>query len=79
MHAYLQLLLRHRLAVVLIIAAISGLAGWSTSHGVMASSVIKLFFGDNPKYTRYRALADQFGGSDVMGDNAHVVVRWYPR
>ena len=66
MQRYLQFILRHRLAVVLVIAAVTGLAAWSTSRGVMASSVIKLFFGDNPKYTRYRALADQFGGSDVL-------------
>jgi predicted RND superfamily exporter protein len=66
LHAYLQFLLRYRLAVVLVIAAVSVVAAWSASRGVLASSVIKLFFGDNPKYTRYRALADEFGGSDVL-------------
>lgn len=66
MRAYLQFVLRHRLAVLLMIAAMTALAGWSLSRGVIGSSVIKLFFGDNPKYVEYRALADRFGGSDVM-------------
>jgi len=63
---YLQFVLRHRVFVLLAIGLVTALAGWSLSHGSIGSSVIKLFFGDNPKYTEYRALADQFGGSDVM-------------
>lgn len=66
MEKYLQFVLRHRVLVLLAIAAITGLSTWSLSHGSIGSSVIKLFFGDNPKYTEYRALADEFGGSDVM-------------
>lgn len=66
MRRYLQFVLRHRVAVLLAVAALTGVAGWSMSRGSIGSSVIKLFFGDNPKYTEYRKLADVFGGSDVM-------------
>lgn len=66
MRAYLQFVLRHRALVLGIIALVTALAGWSASRGVIGSSVIKLFFGDNPAYTHYRELADRFGGSDVM-------------
>ncbi len=66
MKQYLQFVLRYRVAVLLVVAALTGVAGWSMSRGSIGSSVIKLFFGDNPKYTEYRALADIFGGSDVM-------------
>ena len=36
------------------------------SQGVFASSLIKLFFGNSPEYSRYRSLADGFGESDVI-------------
>ncbi len=64
--AYLEWVLAHRLWVVLLTVAITGVATYSLSNAIFASSVIKLFFGDSPKYVAYRELADEFAGNDVM-------------
>ncbi len=63
---YIELVLRYRLLVVALclIASIAGSV--IVSQGVFASSLIKLFFGNSPDYSRYRDLADQFGESDVI-------------
>ena len=63
---YIELVLRYRLLVVALclIASIAGSV--IVSQGVFASSLIKLFFGNSPEYSRYRDLADQFGESDVI-------------
>lgn len=66
MRRYLTFLLAHRYAALAVIALISILAGYNASRGVIASSVIKLFFGENPEYLAYRELANEFGGNDVM-------------
>ena len=47
-------------------AAISIAAIAVVSQGVFASSLVKLFFGNSPEYSRYRTLADGFGESDVI-------------
>lgn len=66
MTRYLQWVLGHRGAVLVVTAVITLLAGYSLTNGVVASSVIRLFFGDSAKYKEYRALADEFAGNDVM-------------
>lgn len=63
---YLEWVLGHRLWVVLITVALTGLATYSLTNAVFASSVIKLFFGDSPDYLAYRDLANEFAGNDVM-------------
>ena len=66
MRRYLQFVLQHRRLALAIIFSITAAAGYTITKGVLASSVIKLFFGDNPEYTAYRELANEFGGNDVM-------------
>lgn len=66
MRRYLTFLLAHRFAVLAAIGIVSLLAGYNVTRGVIASSVIKLFFGENPEYLAYRELANEFGGNDVM-------------
>ncbi len=66
MQSYLRNILKYRYWVLAVIFAITALSGFIITKGVIASSVIKLFFGDNPEYTAYRKLADDFGGNDVM-------------
>ena len=63
---YIEFVLKHRFAVMLLCLGMSIAAGVVVSHGVFASSLIKLFFGNSPEYSRYRELADEFGESDVI-------------
>ena len=58
---YIEFVLRRRLAVLLVCGGITALAGWQISGAVLASSVVELFFGENPKYERYR---QRYRGSD---------------
>lgn len=64
--AYIAWVLRRRVAILLICGAITGVSLWSLSRAVFASSLIELFFADNPEYDRYRLLAEEFGDSDVV-------------
>ncbi|MEQ9502072.1 MAG: MMPL family transporter [Deltaproteobacteria bacterium] len=66
MKRYLAWVLAHRGAVLLLMFAVTGVAAYSLTNAVFASSVIKLFFGDSPDYVAYRELADEFVGNDVM-------------
>ncbi len=66
MRRYLAWVLAHRVAVLLLMFAVTGVAAYSLTNAVFASSVIKLFFGDSPDYVAYRELADEFVGNDVM-------------
>lgn len=63
---YIAFVLRHRVAVLFICAAITVPAIWSCTRGVIASSMLKLFFGESEAYDRYVELANQFGDSDLM-------------
>jgi predicted RND superfamily exporter protein len=64
--AYIDFVLRHRVAILALCTAASVLAGWRISDGVLASSMRKLFFGANPKYDSYLELASQFGESNLV-------------
>ena len=66
MKRYLEWVLGHRAAVLLLTTLVTAVATYSLTNAVFASSVIKLFFGDSPEYVAYRELADEFAGNDVM-------------
>ena len=63
---YIEFVLRYRAAVLAVCVVLSLGAGAILSQGVFASSLVKLFFGNSPEYSRYRTLADGFGESDVI-------------
>jgi hypothetical protein len=63
---YIRFVLGHRALVVAVVGIVSAFSLFSVSQAVIASSLVRLFFGENPKYVEYRALADQFGGNDVL-------------
>ena len=63
---YVQLVLRHRWVVLVGCAALTIASGFVISRAVLASSLVKLFFADNPKYEAYRERTAQFGGNDVI-------------
>jgi uncharacterized protein len=65
MTAYFRFVLGHRPLVVAGIVAVTALAAWSASRGVMASSLDKLFFGESPEYTRYIERQEQFGTEEI--------------
>ena len=66
MLAFYSAILRHRILVLLVIAAISALSLWSVQRAVVASSVGKLFLGDSPAYLRYQELTQTFGNDEVL-------------
>ena len=62
---YFRFVLGHRLFVVATIGVLTAIALWSAAHGVVASSLEKMFFGDSPAYTRYVERVEQFGTEEV--------------
>ncbi len=65
MKAYFRFIISHRLLVVLVVAGITALAGWSASRGVVASSLAKLFFGESPAFSRYQDRIREYGTEEV--------------
>lgn len=63
---YIQLVLRHRIVVLVLLALVTTAAGLNASRGVFASSLIRLFLGNSPEYHQYRELANRFSDSDLM-------------
>lgn len=53
MRGYVDWVLRHRAMVLLLMLAISALAGWKLTDAVIASDAKKLFFGENDAFKRY--------------------------
>lgn len=66
MLAFYRAILRHRVAVLLFIVAVSAVSLWSVQRAVVASSVGKLFLGDSPAYLRYQELTRTFGNDEVL-------------
>ena len=62
---YFRFVLSHRAFVVGVIGVLTAISLWSASHGVVASSLEKMFFGDSPAYTRYVERIEQFGTEEV--------------
>jgi len=62
---YISFVIRHRIAVLVACVSVTVAATWMVSRGVLASSVIQLFFGEDPKYEAYRELANRFSDSDL--------------
>lgn len=63
---YIRFVLRHHRVVLLACAVVTGVAAYGVSRGVFASSMIKLFFDENPQYDRYQQFADRFGYNDPV-------------
>jgi predicted RND superfamily exporter protein len=66
MTAYFRFVLRHRLAVVLVCALLTALAGLSLSRAVLSTSLPKLFFGDAPQYRDYQRWVKQFSSDEIL-------------
>ena len=64
--AYLELILRHRVAVVASLALVTVAALWTCSRAVVSTSLAGLFFGDSPHYQRYVERAREFGSDDFV-------------
>ena len=65
MSAYFRFVLRHRIIVAAIFAALTALALASVSRAVIASSMNKLFFGESPAYATYLERMREFGTEEV--------------
>ncbi len=63
---YVDWVLRHRVAVLVACALLTAGSIAVVSRAVIASSMLELFFGENPDYDAYRALADQFGDAEQL-------------
>lgn len=63
---YIEWVLDHQKWVIGICSIVTVLALGILSQGVIASSLIQLFFGESDDYARYRVLANDFSASDVI-------------
>lgn len=62
---YFHFVLRHRLAIGAILVGLTALSLMSISRAVVASSMNKLFFGENPAYGAYLERQKEFGTEEV--------------
>ncbi len=64
--AWIRLVLQHRWLVLLGVILLTGLAGLSTSRAVLATSMMKLLFGDAPEHALYLDQVQRFGTDRVL-------------
>ncbi|MCP4156612.1 MAG: cyclic nucleotide-binding domain-containing protein [bacterium] len=65
MERYIQYIIRYRYSVLVLIAILTGLAGYALSGAELSTSLFKLFFGENPKYQRYLEYSKKFGTDNL--------------
>ncbi len=66
MRTYYRLVLRHRVAVLLICASLTVLAGLSLSRVTLSTSLSKLFLEDTVDHQRYVERVKRYGGSEQL-------------
>ena len=66
METYIRFVIRHRMAVLAFLLAVTVGAGWALSQGVMATSLGTLFLGESPEYVRYKDRVAEFGGDNLI-------------
>jgi predicted RND superfamily exporter protein len=66
MNRYFTFVLRHRIAVLILMGIISVASGLSLSRAVIASSVGEMFFGDSPAYLGYLERIQVFGSDEMI-------------
>ena len=66
MRAWFGFVLGNRLGVGVVLLLITLLAAWSTSRGVLSSSLQQLFFGESPAYAAWLEEAERFGTAEVV-------------
>lgn len=66
MGRYIEAVLRFRAWIIIGCGLLTVLALGIISNGVLASSMLKLFFGQSPEYNRYLELSDRFGATDNL-------------
>ena len=64
--AYIDLVLRNRLAFCLGVLTVTIAAGLVCTRAVISSSLAGLFFGDSPDYLRYVERTREFGNDDLI-------------
>jgi uncharacterized protein len=63
---YVRLIVGQRVAVLLVLALLTAVAGWSLSRAVVASSIGQMFLGEDPAYHRFLDRVRAFGGGDPL-------------
>lgn len=66
MRAWFRFVLRHRIAVLVVVGLITLLAGLSASRGVLGSTIGRLFLGESPAWQRFIERAGRFGGDETI-------------
>lgn len=64
MRNYIRFIVRHRYLVLALLVAMTIVAGWSLSRGVMATSMGTLFLGEDPRYAEYKKKVVRFGSEE---------------
>ncbi|MEW5736987.1 MAG: MMPL family transporter [Thermodesulfobacteriota bacterium] len=63
---YIEWLLRHRFAVLFILALITAFFGWHFSQARVSSSIEEIFFANNPRYDRYEERNREFASDNLL-------------
>ncbi len=63
--AYVEFVLRNRIAVLSITLLFTIVAGYSLKNGVIASSMVKLFLGESQSYAEYKKLREVLGDAEL--------------
>ena len=66
MRAWFRFVLRHRIAVLVVVGLLTVLAGLSASRAVLGSTIGRLFLGESPAWQRFLDRAERFGGDETI-------------
>ena len=66
MASYFQFVLRHRVLALVAMALVTAACAFALRDAYIGSSIAKLFLGESPDYTRYRALVERFGSDELL-------------
>lgn len=66
MDRYIEAVLRFRAWIIIGCGLLTVLSFGVISNAVLASSMLKLFFGNSPEYARYIELSERFGATDSL-------------
>lgn len=64
--AWVQVMLRHRLAVLAWIALVTAMLAWKASQLPIVTTLMDLLPEDTPGYAEYRVAEERFGGDEVV-------------
>ncbi|MFO8056399.1 MAG: MMPL family transporter [bacterium] len=66
MRSYIRFVINFRVSIILLMVLVTALAGYSISQAELSSSILDMFFGNNPRFQLYQQRVRQFAHDRVI-------------